>query len=625
MHKSSYKRLSEGTYTVIGYLRTIGYFYGVANTTINIVTAPPVKQVKLGETFSLAVSEQANVIDTGAAVRVNKVSGDCNPSAENVQERSCVELTLFKIDDIICAGGGCVNVAGALLYVGQRVSLPSLDIQARLLSVDLPDTANIVIEKYVNLETRIDVDKFRYFTGEPLRISMSAKGDPKIINQLEFYAVIEKPDGVKDKIKLARVSNPPGYYYYDNRFEGVYTDTNLIGDYKIGIASNFNLYSKPRATFTVIDRTPFEKFLIFSDIGEYKFQSADVQKGSYSGVSYNLYLASYMRNNEPVLTYVMEFNSREDAEKTLRILKKDAGSSYTIKEDTILGNKVLILSTNYNYGNQKIVLWTNKNLILAVIYQDYIYSIIQATEATVSGGGNVTTGQICPAVCTPMWELKDNACVYTSCGSGCGPDAVNTFATESACKAKLGLEYCGTGTMNASCYCKEGETKRPLYGDCPPDEQCSVVVYLCEKQEVLPLPIINAYLKKYPSDLYQDLKKKEVTQDELLEIVMGLEDLKTKFDKLQKDAISLANYYRSIGDVNNTQKFEKVANMFGGAKEMANSIELKIKNNINNPEAIIDEVRNDVIELKALMRRILLVIVGASEEATTASVLQATG
>jgi hypothetical protein len=139
------------------------------------------------------------------------------------------------------------------------------------------------------------------------------------------------------------------------------------------------------------------------------------------------------------------------------------------------------------------------------------------------------------------------------------------------------------------------------------------------------LPIINAYLKKYPSDLYQDLKKKEVTQDELLEIVMGLEDLKTKFDKLQKDAISLANYYRSIGDVNNTQKFENVASMFGGAKEMANSIEIKIKNNINNPEAIIDEVRNDVIELKALMRRILLVIVGASEEATTVSVLQATG
>ncbi len=45
--------------------------------------------------------------------------------------------------------------------------------------------------------------------------------------------------------------------------------------------------------------------------------------------------------------------------------------------------------------------------------------------------------KICPAVCTPLWELKDNSCVLNNCGSGCGADKITTFETEAECKEKI--------------------------------------------------------------------------------------------------------------------------------------------------------------------------------------------
>lgn len=45
--------------------------------------------------------------------------------------------------------------------------------------------------------------------------------------------------------------------------------------------------------------------------------------------------------------------------------------------------------------------------------------------------------RICPAVCVPMWMIDNGNCIYTDCGSGCGPDNVRTFATQDACEAKL--------------------------------------------------------------------------------------------------------------------------------------------------------------------------------------------
>ncbi len=46
-------------------------------------------------------------------------------------------------------------------------------------------------------------------------------------------------------------------------------------------------------------------------------------------------------------------------------------------------------------------------------------------------------GKICPAVCRGIWEIRDSACVFNGCGSGCGPDGTNSFSTKEECENNL--------------------------------------------------------------------------------------------------------------------------------------------------------------------------------------------
>jgi len=59
---------------------------------------------------------------------------------------------------------------------------------------------------------------------------------------------------------------------------------------------------------------------------------------------------------------------------------------------------------------------------------------------------------VCPAVCVPMYEIKEVQCVtepcdpvceLNSCGSGCGPDGLNSFDT---------LEQCEIAVSGKNCY-----------------------------------------------------------------------------------------------------------------------------------------------------------------------------
>jgi len=49
----------------------------------------------------------------------------------------------------------------------------------------------------------------------------------------------------------------------------------------------------------------------------------------------------------------------------------------------------------------------------------------------------INPGKICPAVCVPLYEINSENCTFTECGSGCGPDGINTFSTLSACQDGL--------------------------------------------------------------------------------------------------------------------------------------------------------------------------------------------
>lgn len=51
---------------------------------------------------------------------------------------------------------------------------------------------------------------------------------------------------------------------------------------------------------------------------------------------------------------------------------------------------------------------------------------------------------ICPAVCVKMWEIERDLgeCAFNECGSGCGPDGVETFETLKQCETALSGKNC---------------------------------------------------------------------------------------------------------------------------------------------------------------------------------------
>lgn len=48
-------------------------------------------------------------------------------------------------------------------------------------------------------------------------------------------------------------------------------------------------------------------------------------------------------------------------------------------------------------------------------------------------------GEVCPAVCVPLYEINDERCVLNECGSGCGADGIYSFEDLSSCQESLEL------------------------------------------------------------------------------------------------------------------------------------------------------------------------------------------
>ena len=77
--------------------------------------------------------------------------------------------------------------------------------------------------------------------------------------------------------------------------------------------------------------------------------------------------------------------------------------------------------------------YTSNGLICSVPVCESISGITTTTTTT------TTQPKICPSVCRPMYRLtKAPACYYDACGSGCGPDNINTFETEEQCELYSG-------------------------------------------------------------------------------------------------------------------------------------------------------------------------------------------
>lgn len=77
-------------------------------------------------------------------------------------------------------------------------------------------------------------------------------------------------------------------------------------------------------------------------------------------------------------------------------------------------------------------------------YDDYCYNGPIYYDKPVAGD------QVyCPEVCTQVWAIEDNKCVFDECGSGCGPNGDTTFSKESQCETKLSGEVCYDGYNEA--------------------------------------------------------------------------------------------------------------------------------------------------------------------------------
>ena len=163
-------------------------------------------------------------------------------------------------------------------------------------------------------------------------------------------------------------------------------------------------------------------------------------------------------------------------------------------------------------------------------------------------------------------------------------------------------------------------------------------VYICPIQ-IVPKELLIAYLDRYPSDVksidtdceakggyciieeatcklrYEESSYscgsgskcciKEVGTTELMQIVMKLEGMKIGIDSLQRNSDALAKYYESINDIKNAEKYREISKMFGVAKEKINNIIAKIRNNIDNPLAIIEQIKADIRDFKEYLKEIL--------------------
>jgi hypothetical protein len=82
-------------------------------------------------------------------------------------------------------------------------------------------------------------------------------------------------------------------------------------------------------------------------------------------------------------------------------------------------------------------------------------------------------GKICPSVCVPMWELKDGGCIFTDCGSGCGPDGKTTYGSGAECEdaaaGKTSGEVCDAlnPCVIGDCYKFQDEDRAICWDDDP--------------------------------------------------------------------------------------------------------------------------------------------------------------
>jgi len=480
------------------------------------------------------------------------------------------------------------------------------------------------INEIVNIQGDIEIVNIEGDTIEIVNIQGYLKGrnSSQLPKTLAVY--VKKPSGITEPVMLnlkceiktkCPLCEPGGYCLpCENeewcKYTGTFTKTNEIGEYTIyGKNENFTTTA---TSFRVYDKSILKKYLITEDIDGFRYKYADLLSSILlSPIPPHTYFAVYEKTGKEYAVIVTEVESREEMQKQLNMVLEKF--SYT--EEKFDGYYIYVLD---NFYGSKAYVWSYRNFLVLIFSQP---------SEVVTPIGGVGAIKMEPRQSSPLTGMITGM----------------PFAGPTTEEDKEVSKHCGSDSLYSECICSGDEVKESFIPPCTPGSMCdNITHYRCVPKE--PKELIRAYLDKYPSDIraigaeceqeggyciyFEDSCKsgfeetnlecgtksekccvKKAKKEDFIEIVFKLEDIRVKMDKFQRNANALADYYKLVGDEERARKFINVANMFARAKEMVDKIIAIIRENIENPEAIKDEVKSQINELRQYINSILDVMV----------------
>ncbi len=477
--------------------------------------------------------------------------------------------------------------------------------------------------KYLYLST----DKHTYNLNEQVEIYTNTFGMGDLEAGIkEIKVSVNNPYGTSEVVTLNAVCTTtgacpecvPGHYcppcktYTVCKYTGTFRGTDAVGLYSVKLVSEGTEWVINPTSFMVYDYSLLEKYLILKDIDGYVYKDSQVSPGPEGVMGY---MASYEKDDRQYAAVVVDFETRDDLEKYLSA----AFQQYTPREKGVDEYYVYVFE---DYG-QKVYIWTYKTFLIGVMEHMPVTFTgdVKSIPVEVPVKQSITE----EAVAIEEREYVKEPGFLTGMVIT-GMPVVETPASI----------YCGMDSMHPECICKGDEIKEEFTPTC--------IGGVCETHYrcVPPYPeeLLKAYLDKYPSDIkatgteceekggycihFEDLCREgfeevgfacktksekccigEVDRGDFLEMVMKLEGIRIRMDKLERQARALSEYYDSVGDDERANKFSDVAEMFATAKDMIDDIIAKIRANLDNLEGIRSEVKRDIYDLRMYISSIL--------------------
>jgi len=486
-------------------------------------------------------------------------------------------------------------------------------------------TAVLIVNREKPIYLTVSTDKSTYDLKEPVKISVYTTGQ----TSGNIVTTVTNPYGVTTNVKMDAgacsasvcpacpqgkdcVPCPP----QETRcsYSGTYYETKAEGRYRVHARNEKGSDDKindANAFFTVIDNSKLDKYLILKDIDGFSFVKAETSAWK----DYTIYVAEYNKNRNQYMVGVVDFGTREGVQK---FINEEVMKYNPAVENTIEGYYIYTFSS----GSQRAYLWTYKSFVIYVVEQSR--AVTETTQTLIAEQAQTRISQKPAAVVSKAMSAISESVAAQSSVSITG----KVTAQETVISPIRACAVCDGGTFTG---------RYDDYG-CP--------VYVCPMVNI-PKELLIAYLDRYPSDVksidtdceakggycmiteamcksgYSDSDYlcsssskcciKEVGTTEFMQIVLKLERMKIGLDSLQKNSDSLAKYYDSTGDSANAEKYREISKMFGVAKDKINNIIAKIRNNIDNPSAIIEQIKADIKDFKGYLKEILKRMVSQQE------------